>query len=283
MRLFNAIGRFFSNILTKLGLRAEAAADAQFTKDATSKAMAFDLYGEDLEKDFTALADAITQAEIAVQTKRDARDSSKTSKKDAEKALTGALSAYEVAQASFTAARTDEDRAHWQAQMDEAQKDGTQFQADITRLAAQFVELKAEVEGHEEKLEELMGQLEEIQKEMANLPAEKAQAIADHIANSKLLEAYERAMGMRKTANRRPIDAVKEDNKAMATKTKVVGKIAGVDADKKRAKYVSQGEKEEAGTDFQKMLAARAAQRTQSTGDAPVTEKPAASDERPKI
>jgi len=280
MRLFSAIGRMINNFLTMLGLKAEAAADRQFTKDAQSKAMAFDLYGEDLENDFRAMADAITQAEVAVQTKRDNRDNNKDSLAEAEDALNGALAAYEEAERNFNAA-SPADKEKWQKAMEEAQKDGTQFQADITRLTQKIADLDAEIEGHEGKLDELMGQLEDIQKEIANLPADKAQAVADHIANSKLLEAYERAMGLKKTANRRPIDAVLEDNKNMAAKTKVVGKIAGVDADKKREKYVTQGRKDAAGSDFQKLLKARATQKQQSTGDAPVTET--TTEERPKI
>ncbi len=283
MRLFSAFARMISNILTKLGLRAEAAADAQFTKDATSKAMAFDLYGEDLENDFRAMADALSEAEVAVQTKRDTRETTKANLDEVNAALQGALTAYEDAQRNHAAAKTDADRAKFQKEMDDAQKDGTEFQNDITRLTKAIEDLDSDIEGHEGKLEELLGQLEDIQKQIANLPAEKAQAVADHIANTKLNEAYERAMGLRKTANRRPIDAVLEDNKKLAAKTKVAGKIAGVDADRKRDKYVAKGRQDAAGTDFQKMLAARAAQKSQATGDAPVTEKPAATDERPKI
>jgi chromosome segregation ATPase len=284
MKLFSAIGRFFSNILAKLGLRAEAAADRQFTKDAESKAMAFDLYGEDLETDFRAMADAITQAEVAVQTKRDSRDKLKTSKEEAEAALQGALSAYEEAQNAHAAAKTPADKDKWQKAMEEAQKDGTAFEADANRLTAKIADLDAEIEGHEDKLDELMGQLEDIQKEIANLPADKAQAVADHIANSKLLEAYERAMGHKKTANRRPIDAVLEDNKNMAAKTKVVGKIAGVDADKKRDKYVARGQQDAAGTNFQNMLKARAAKKEQATGGLVEQQtETQTGDERPKI
>jgi chromosome segregation ATPase len=267
-----------SNALTILGLKAEASADAQFTKDAESKAMAFDLYGEDLEKDFRAMADAISQAEVAVQGKRDLRDTAKKNRGETETALNGTLTAYEAAKARFDAAKTDEARNKAKKEMDDAERDGTQFQNDLATLTARITELDAEIEGHEGKLDELLEQLEAIQKEIANLPAEKAQAVSEHIANTKLAEAYERAMGLRKTANRRPIDAVREDNKQLAARTKVAGKIAGVDADKKRAGYIEAGRKDQAGADFQKLLHARKAERDTATGAAQVE-----TEERPKI
>jgi len=177
-RLFRAIAQWFSNILTKLGLRAEAAADAQFTRDATSKAMAFDLHSEKLEQDYDTFASALSQAEVALQSKRDLLENIQKNKEDAQSALNGALAAYERAQTAGD-----------QKGMADAQKDGIEFKNEVDRLADREVELTADIDKYENELEDLLEQLADIQKEIAALPAQKAQAIADHVSNEKLIEA----------------------------------------------------------------------------------------------
>ncbi|MFX4486074.1 hypothetical protein ABTA87_21225, partial [Acinetobacter baumannii] len=76
-----------------------------------------------------------------------------------------------------------------------------------------------------------------------------------------------------------PIDAVRKANQDLAAKARVSSRLAGTDSQDKRDKYLKAGETSAASTDFQKLLAARKAEREQSTGEAapPVTE------DRPKI
>jgi chromosome segregation ATPase len=271
-RLFSAIGRMISNFLTKIGLKAEEAADAQFTKDVHSKAMAFELHEEKLQGEYDEFAGSLSEYEVALDGKRGLLDSTTKNKQEAQEALNGALAAYEAAQ------KAGDEKA-----MAEAQKDGTEFQQEVNRLDAREDELEAEIADFEKQGEELMTQLEAIQKEIANLPAEKAEANAEHISNSKLIEARERLMGLRRRADRSPLDAVRAHNKELAARAKVAGKIAGVDAAGKRDKYIKQGQQDAAGVDFQKLLKARATQKEQSTGDAPVKQTETTGDERPKI
>lgn len=291
-RWISAIFTRIGNWWTKKGMDQEEAADQDWTKDAKSKARAFDLYAEDLEKEFTEFRSAIEDADGAVQTKRELKDTAEKTKKESEEAFAGALHEYEAAEGRLAAAKQElaaakDDPARKAAEkkvkqaekdMADAQKNGTQFEKDVAEWTTKFETLTEELEGEggaEEKLEELLAQLEEMQKEMANLPTEKATAIAEHIANTKLVDAYDRAMGMRKKANRRPIDAVKEDNKKLAARAKITGKIAGVDADKTRKKYIQAGKTENAQTNFAKQLAARKLQKEQATGGKPVEDKPA--------
>lgn len=302
-RWLSAIMTRISNWWTKKGMDQEEAADQDWTKDAQSKARAFDLYAEDLEKEFTEFRSAIEDADGAVQTKRDLKETAERTKAESEQAFAGALHEYEAAEgrlaeaqkelagAGSDGARKAAEKKVKQAEKDmaDAQKNGAQFEKDVAEWTTKLEALTEELEGEggaEAKLEELLAQLEEMQKEMANLPAEKAEAIAAHISNTKLVDAYDRAMGMRKKANRRPIDAVKEDNKKLAARAKITGKIAGVDADKTRKKYIQAGKTENAETNFAKQLAARKLAKEQATGGKPVEDKPAQQTEgedRPKI
>lgn len=275
MRLFRAIARMISNFLTKLGLQAEEAADKQFTRDVHSKAMAFDLHEEKLQGDYDEFAGSLADYEVALQGKRDLLEETVRNRREAENALNGALAAYEAALKAGNAAT-----------MAEAQQDGTEFQQEVSRLTARESDLEGEIADFETQGELLLRQLELIQKELANLPAEKAEVIAEHVSNSKLIEAREKLLGLRRKADRSPLDAVRAHNKELAARAKVTGKIAGVDAAGKRDKYIKQGQTDAAATDFQKLLAARAAQKEQATGGTPVkqTEEPqAGSDERPRI
>lgn len=273
MRLFNAIGRMISNFLEKIGLRAERAADRQFTRDVESKAMAYDLHESKLQKDYDEFAGSLAEYEVALDGKRALLATTKENREEAEKALNGALASYERAQAAGD-----------QAAMAEFQKDGVSFQEEISKLSAREQELANEVEEFEKQGEELLAKLADIQKEIANLPAEKAEAIAEHISNSKLIEARERLVGLRRQTDRSPLDAVRAHNRELAARAKVAGKIAGVDANGKRDKYIKQGEQDAAASDFQRLLQARAAQRQQSTGEAaPKATETASGDERPKI
>ncbi len=302
-RWISAIFTRIGNWWTKKGMDQEEAADQDWTKDAKSKARAFDLYAEDLEAEFTEFRGAIEDADGAVQTKRDQKAQAEKTKGESELAFAGALHEYEAAEQrladakkELTAATTDGARKaaekkvkQAETDMAAAQKNGATFEKDVQTWTEKLDKLTEELEGEdgaEAKLEELLSQLETMQKEMADLPAEKAQAIADHIANTKLVDAYDRAMGMRKKANRRPIDAVMEDNKKLAARAKITGKIAGVDADKTRQKYIQAGKTQNAESNFAKQLAARKLAKEQETGGKPVDDKPAQQTEgedRPKI
>jgi hypothetical protein len=85
-------------------------------------------------------------------------------------------------------------------------------------------------------------------------------------------------MGLKSRMDEGPLDAVRKANQELAAKARVSNRLAGTDAQDKREKYLKAGETSAASTDFQKMIAARKAEKEQSTGAAPQS-----TEERPKI
>jgi DNA repair exonuclease SbcCD ATPase subunit len=267
MGIFESLWRFVSFYQLRKAMGLARAADAQFTSSADGISDAFDIHREKLVNEYRQFLNALSEVENAVEQKRNRLISIQKNKKEAEHALEGALSIYEEAQ-------TKGDKKT----MDDAEKDGNGFRADVNRLADQEKELAADIESQQQRLGQLENKLSTMQAEIAKLPSEKADAIADFVSNKKLVEASERLMGIRSSIDTGPIDAVRKANEELAAKARVAGRIAGTDAQEKREKYLKAGEESAAGTDFQKMLAARKAEREQSTGSgSTVTE------DRPKI
>jgi chromosome segregation ATPase len=205
--------------------------------------------------------------ESAVESKRNRLKDIQTKRKQSEKALEGALSTYEKAQA-----------AKDQATMDEAEKDGESFRQEVNNFTQQENDIQEDIKAQEGKLTELEGRLTNMQREIQNLSVEKADAIADFVTNKKLIEAQERLMGLRSRMDSGPVDAVRKANQDLAAKARVAGRLAGTDADHKKDKYIDAGEHSVANSDFKKLVEARKAEKEQATGNAPVQ-----NEDRPKI
>jgi chromosome segregation ATPase len=266
--IFAALWRYVSFYKLRQALGLVRAADAQFTGSADGISDAYDLQREKLVTEYKQFMSALAEVESAVEQKRERVKVIKQKKKESEKALEGALAVYEKAQA-----------ANDQKTMTEAERDGEGFRQEVNRLTEQETELENEIADQEHRLGDLEGRLTAMQREIANLTTEKADAIADFVSNKNLMDAHERLMGLKSRMDSGPIDAVRKANRDLAAKARVAGRLSGADADHVKDKYVHAGEDSVAGNEFQKMVAARKAQKEQSTGTAPAAEK----EDRPKI
>jgi hypothetical protein len=267
MNFMQSLWRFVTFYQFRKAMGLARAADAQFTSSADGISDAFDIHREQLIKEYKEFLNALSEVETAVEQKRNRLEQVKKSKKNSEKALEGALTLYEQAQAAGN-----------KQQMDDAESDGNTFRTEVNKFTEQEKELNADIADQEGRLGKLENRLSSMQAEIAKLPGEKADAIADFVSNKKLLEANERLMGLKSRMDAGPIDAVRKANDELAAKARVSNRLAGTDSEEKRNKYLQAGDTSAASTDFQKMLAARKAEREQSTGAAqPTTE------DRPKI
>lgn len=265
--LFDAIWRLVTFYKLRQALGLVRVADAQFTKSADGIADAYDIHHEQLVNEYKEFFRALAEVESAVEQKRNRLKDVQKNCKQAEKALEGALSIYEKAQAAGD-----------QAKMAEAEKDGEAFRVDATRMHEQENELAADITAQEQKVTDLEGRLTSMQREIQNLSVEKADAIADFVSNKKLIEAQERLMGLKSRIDSGPVDAVRKANRDLAAQARVSGRLAGADADHKREQYINAGDQSLANSDFKKLVEARKAQKDQATG-----ESPASTEERPKI
>jgi DNA repair exonuclease SbcCD ATPase subunit len=265
--LFGALWRFITFYKLRKSLGLIRAADAQFTSSADGIADAYDIHHDQLIREYKEFFTALSEVESAVESKRERLKQVVEKRKQAEKALEGALSVYEKAQA-----------ANDQNTMSEAERDGESFRQDVNRLKEQENDLDTDITAQQQKISDLEGRLTGMQREIQNLSVEKADAIADFVSNKKLIEAQERLMGLKSRIDSGPVDAVRKANRDLAAQARVSGRLAGTDADHKRDKYIDAGEQSLASSDFKKLVEARKAQKEQATGNAP-----AETDDRPKI
>lgn len=265
--LFEALWRFISFYKLRQALGLVRAADAQFTGSAEGIADAYDIHHDQLVREYKEFFSALSEVESAIESKRNRLKDVQEKRKQAERALEGALSVYEKAQAKAD-----------QTAMAEAERDGESFRQDVNRMQAQEAELTTDIASQEEKVHDLEGRLTSMQREIQNLSVEKADAIADFVSNKKLIEARERLMGLKSRIDMGPIDAVRKANMDLAAQARVSGRLVGADADQKREKYLQAGEQSVATSEFKKLVEARRAQRDQATGESKKD-----TEDRPKI
>ena len=210
----------------------------------------------------------MSEVETAVEQKRNRLENIKKQKKESEHALEGALALIRVR------LKLPATRSRWKmpklTAMNSARKS--------INLPNKRTALTTDIGEQEGRLNKLEGRLTTMQAEISKLSSEKADAISDFVSNKSLIEASERLMGLKSRMDEGPLDAVRKANQELAAKARVSNRLAGADSQDKRDKYLKAGETSSASTDFQKMIAARKAEKEQSTGTAPpVTE------DRPKI
>jgi len=267
MNFMQSLWRFATFYQFRKAMGLARAADAQFTSSAAGISDAFDIHKEQLIKEYKEFLNSLSEVESAVEQKRNRLENIRKQKAESEHALEGALATYESAQAAGD-----------KKQMEEAETDGNGFRAEVNKFTEQETELTTDIGEQEGRLNKLEGRLTTMQAEIAKLSSEKADAISDFVSNKSLVEASERLMGLKSRMDEGPLDAVRKANQELAAKARVSNRLAGADSQDKRDKYLKAGETSAASSDFQKMIAARKAEKEQSTGAAPpVTE------DRPKI
>ncbi len=270
MSLFQALGRFFSFKWLIQAFKVNKSADELFTSSAEGVGMAYDIHQEQLINEYREFMGALTQVETAIEDKRQRLERISKNREEAQLALEGALTAFEEAEASADATL-----------MEEAESDGSRFQEDVDRLLKQEKELEEDIKVQEDNLKTLESRLLSMQEQIDNLSSEKADAIADFISNKRLAEANERLVGIKSRIDNGPLEAVRQANRELASKARVTSRMAGIDADERRKKYLKAGQSATSENNFKKLAAARKAERLSTTGDE--EPKQVNKDDRPEI
>lgn len=253
--LFKSIWRFITFYKWRKALAVSRAADKQFTGSASGISDAYDIQHEKLITEFREFVDAVSAVETAVEGKRLQLEGVEKALTEEREALDGALAIYNSETASA------ERKA-------EAKEDGGKFQENITRMEAQAEQLKADIAGQEAEIKKLESQLTAMKAEISKLPEEKAKAIADFVSNTKLIEAYERLNGLKSRTDRGPLDAVTAANQELAAKARVTGRVVGAATRDKSAEYRTAAAKDASGDAFERMAAAKKAEKDGKTGAA---------------
>jgi chromosome segregation ATPase len=262
-RIFSAIGSMFSAILTKLGLKAQKAADKQWTKDASSIGAAFDVHEEKLSTEYTEFFETVAAAETEYGRQEKELEEINKNRKELEDSLEGALAAIEDANKNGGKTKVN-GKVRTLAQVTQ---DAEDFQAELDKLTEREEKLHKEIDDGENERAELKRELQKMQEELASLPKAKAAAVSKFLSKTKLIERQEKLAGLRKKRSERsPIDAVNEAIDNLESREKVSREMAGVVTSDRRSDYASAGKTSGAKSKIADRLAARAAERGEATG-----------------
>jgi chromosome segregation ATPase len=162
----------------------------------------------------------------------------------------------------FEQATAEDEKAKHKAAFD-------RFHARLQEIETRTQQLTADLGSQQGRMTGFERQLTTLQSEIQNLPADKAQAVADFVSNQKVIELNARLQGMQESMDRGPIDAVLAANRELAAKARVSDRIAGTDVHRQDQDYADATQKAGADEDFNAMLAARRAEREAKTGAQP--------------
>jgi chromosome segregation ATPase len=252
----------FWRLITFYGLRKQLglvrAADRMFTGSTEGIADAFDLHRDQMIRRYEDLFEAFGQLETVLEEKRLESEALAKELKDLGAKRDGALTMYERSQ---QAGDTEEMQKH-KAAFD-------RFQGRIKQIEVRQTELTEDVKVQEDRTRSFERQLTSLQAEIQNLPAQKAQALADFVSNQKIIDLNRRLQGLHASIDRGPLEAVLQANRELAAKARVSERLAGTDVRSQDAEYAAVGRSSTVDDDFAAMLAARKAEREAKTGTAP--------------
>lgn len=266
---FSALWRFFTFYKLRKALGLARAADAQFTGSVDGISDAFDLHQDALIRQFNGLRDAVAQVENVLEDKRHQLDTLNQKEDKLIKLREGAL-----AKAESDPANTEQHKAAF-----------NRYQTEISETEQRQAVLEKEIGEVSQSMKKHMLQLTDLQSKIQRLPEGKANAIADHVSAKMIIQLNDRLNGLQTSLDRGPIDAVLKANRELTAKARITEKLAGTDVRLQDQEYEQAGSQSLSDTSFDKMLAARKAEREAKTGvkAAPATVTESSGDGRPRI
>lgn len=269
--ILKAIWRFFTFYNLRKGRRILDAAHRQFTGSAEGIADAYDIQQDRMIRQFNELRDAISQVEGVLEDKKDRLNNLNEEEQEVIIRRDGATAKAEEAQHAGNQLEYEKHAAAFQ-----------RFDSRITEIEETQGRLEKEIADSEVTMKRYMMQLTEMQAEVQKMPQDKAEAIADFVSNTKIIELNDRLLGLQSSFDRGPLDAVRKANKDLSAKARITEKLAGTDVRVQDREYATAGRTSAGGDKLSKILAARKAEREgEVTPQQTVRETTTA--ERPKI
>lgn len=268
---FAALWRLFTFYKLRKALSIGRAANRQFTSSVPGIVDAYELEKRKYVRQFNEMRDAVSEVEAIMEDKRQRLDELNKEEEKRIRERDGALALAEKAQAAGDADAYVKHEAAF------ARYDGR-----INEIEGLQARLEQEIKDTEKIMKGYMLKLTEMQSEIQKLPQEKAQAIADFVSSTKIIELNDRLLGIQTSFEGGPIQAVREANKKLTAKARISEKLAGTDVRLQDAEYALEGRVSTSASRLAEMLAARKAERE---GGVKATEAPVAEQQqdRPKI
>jgi hypothetical protein len=268
--IFRAILRYLRFWNWKKARGIIKAADEQFTGSVDGISAAFDIQKDKMVSQFQGLRDAIAEVEAILEDKRARLEALNIEEEELLGKREGALARAEEAQEANDMSAYDKHSAAFE-----------RFQVRIEEIDQTQERLNKDITDTSQTMDRYMLQLQEFQAEIEKMPTQKAEAIADYVSASQIVELNDRLQGLETSLDKGPISAVLEANKKLTAKARISEKLSKVDVRVQDKEYARAGRQSTARSKMDEMLAARRLEKEKQTG---VKEKKAKEeDDRPKI
>jgi hypothetical protein len=268
--ILRAIMRYFRFWNWKKARGIIKAADEQFTGSVDGISAAFDIQKDKMVSQFQGLRDAISEVEAILEDKRARLEALNIEEEELLGKREGALARADEAQEAKDMAAYDKHSGAFE-----------RFQVRIEEIDQTQERLNNDIQDTSQTMDRYMLQLQEFQAEIEKMPTQKAEAIADYVSASQIVELNDRLQGLETSLDKGPISAVMEANKKLTAKARISEKLSKVDVRLQDKEYAKAGRQSTARSKMDEMLAARRLEKEKQTG---VKEKKAKEeDDRPKI
>lgn len=269
-RFFGAIGRFLRFIFLRRSEDIRRAADEQFAGSVEGIRAAFAIERDQIASDFRNLQDAVSGVLNVVEERKHRLEELDTEEKDLAARLEGALTAAEQARGknddmAFTQAKAAYER--YKVRL-------TEIDAEQERLTTQVTDLDQSMKRH-------MLHLTEIKAKLEGLTQQEAEAVAEFVSSREIIDLNNRLMNAEDSLRESPVATVMERVQRMSSQARVTEKLVGTDARLQDQEYQRLGQAAQTGDDFDAVLAAREAARSQPAKA--VEEPPTPTSERPQL
>ncbi len=148
--------------------------------------------------------------------------------------------------------------------------------ARITEIEAEQAETEIRLKETEDEVNEYIIVLQEFGAEIEELEREEERQVAKHVMAKNRISIHDQLHGIKTSFDAGPLDAVRKANARLTAEANIVRKLDGADHTTLDKELARAGRASVGGNDFQRLIAARKADRAATTGGsttAPVDEK----------
>jgi phage shock protein A len=240
MGLFDAIGRFFSNLFGMASGAIEEASDSMASGSPGAIKAQFRRTREEWLKQYNEMRDAVSQLMVVREQKKNEMEKLQAEEEDLLIKMEGALNEAEKAPENPQHGEAYERFFNRKHQIDQRQE-----------------QLDGEIRQGESQLKEFKERLLNLQSEIKKLEQEEAETIADIISSKKIIELNDRISNLSTDNISQSLQSIRNKREKLKAKADLSGELSKVDIKEIDKKYKDSGKTSAGSEAFAKALAAR--------------------------
>lgn len=235
--MFRSFFRFIFTLGGLIGSKVDEGTDSLVTSPAGIKA-AYRQARTDWTGKYKEVRDAVSQILMVLETKKQEFERLAKEETDLETKKRGAIERFKAT-----------NDAKYQQAFQDAHNRVTQVDARQTELEAEIKDLDGKVGGYKLKLTEM-------QREINGLDQKEAEAIADIVSSSQIVQLNDRLSNLSTTLNDQSLQAIEKQRQKVKASAKLSDQLSGTDAQGIDRELMTAGTTTAAMDEFNKMLAA---------------------------